>query len=160
MTETTARGRRSRTGWSRGEAVVVVAGALLVADLLVLPWHHYFVDVGTPDIGIELPTFTYDRTGVQTPNPGLGIAALVLTAAMVLQVLVTKVRPTIPKWPSFHLVVGPAALGLLVAKVLVDDNFLGAGAWLGLLLGLGVAVGGYLLSQEVPAGSDGGPSSP
>lgn len=138
----------------------MVAGALLVADLLVLPWHHYFVDANTPELGIELPTFSLDRTGVQTPNSGLGIAACVLAAAMVLQVLLAKARSTIATWPTFHLVAGPAALGLLVAKLLVDDNFLGTGAWLGLLLGLGVAIGGYLLSQEVPAEQRGVASSP
>ena len=113
-----------------------------------------------PEIGIQLPTFSLNRTGVQTPDSNLGIGALVLTVAMVLQVLATKVNPTIATWPTFHLVVGPAALGLLVAKLLVDDNFLGAGAWSGIAVGVGVAVGGYVVSQEVPARGKGVPSAP
>ncbi len=147
---------RTRTwkGWTRGEGVVVVSGALLVLDLLVLPWHHYFVDVQTPNLGIELPTFSYDRTGVQTPNPGFGIAAAVLAAAMVVQVVAAKFLRAVPPMRQIHLVVGPAVFGLLLAKMLVDDNFLGTGAWVGLLLGAAVGVGGYLLSQELPVESD------
>src|SRR5215213_2572464 len=104
MAESTPPAARSWRGWSRGEGLILVSGALLVADLLLLPWHHYFVDVPTGDLGIQLPTFSLNRTGVQTPDSNLGIGALVLTAAMILQVLVTKVRPTIAKWPTFHLV--------------------------------------------------------
>ena len=138
----------------------MVAGSLLIVDLLLLPWHHYFVDVPTGDLGIELPTFSLDRTGVQTPDSNLGIAALVLAAAMVLQVLVAKLSPAVSSWPTFHLVAGPAALGLLVAKLLVDNHFLGPGAWLGIALGVGVAVGGYVVSQEVPAEGKGVGSAP
>ena len=155
MAENTPPGRRRWRGWSRGEALIVVAGAFLVADLLLLPWHHYFVDVDTAGIGIELPTFSLNRTGVQTPDSNLGIAALVLTTAMVFQVIVAKVHPRIRMWPTFHLVIGPAALGLLVAKLLADDSFLGAGAGLGIALGVGVAVGGYVVSQEAPAETKG-----
>lgn len=153
MAEPDIAARRVWNGWTRGEGIVIVAGTLLVVDLLVLPWHHYFVNVDTPNLGIELPTFSYDRTGVQTPNAGFGIAALVLALAMVGQVAAAKFRPAVPRMGSVHLVLGPAVFGLLLAKMLTDDNFLGMGAWLGLLLGAAVAVGGYLLSQEAPVPS-------
>lgn len=139
---------RTWKGWTRGEGLVVVAGVLLAVDLLVLPWHHYFVNVDTPNLGIDLPTFSYDRTGVQTPNPGFGIAALVLTLAMVTQVVAAKFLRAMSRMGQIHLVLGPAVFGLLLAKMVTDDNFLGTGAWLGLALGAAVAVGGYLLSQE------------
>ena len=139
---------RTWKGWTRGELIVIVAGVLLAVDLLVLPWHHYFVDVDTGSLGIELPTFSYDRTGVQTPNPGFGIAALVLALGMVVQVVAARYVRAMPSMGQIHLLVGPSVFGLLLAKMLSDDNFLGTGAWLGLLLGAAMGIGGYLLSQE------------
>lgn len=142
---------RTWKGWTRGEGIVIVAGMLLAIDLLVLPWHHYFVDVDTGSLGIELPTFSYDRTGVQTPNPGFGIAALVLALGMVVQVVAARYVRSVPKMGQIHLLAGPAVFGLLLAKLIIDDEFLGTGAWLGLLLGAAMGLGGYLLSQDAPA---------
>lgn len=147
---------RTWKGWTRAEGIVIVAGILLALDLLLLPWHHYFVNVDTPNLGIELPSFSYDRTGVQTPNPGFGVGALVLSLAMVVQVVAAKFVRAVPKMRDIHLVLGPAVLGLLLAKMFTDDNFLGTGAWLGVLLGVAMAVGGYLLSQDAPPPSDPG----
>lgn len=148
MAQPEAVARRSWRGWTRGEGVVVVAGILLVADLLLLPWHHYALNVDVGNLGIELPRFSFDRNGVQSPNAILGIAALVLAALMVVQVLAAKASPAMPKLGQLHLIAGPAVLGLLLAKLFSNDDFLGSGAWLGVLLGIALAVGGYLLSQE------------
>lgn len=139
--------------WRRSEALIVVCGALLALDLLVLPWHHYFVDVPTGNLGLNLPTFSYDRTAVQSPYNGFGIAALVIALAMAVYTLVAKVSPVVRRLEQVHLVAGPTVLGLLLAKMLVDNAFLGTGSYLGVLLGAGVALGGFLLGREAPAGS-------
>lgn len=147
MPETLSRVRSWR-GWTRGEGLIVVAGTLLIADLVLLPWHHYALNLNTGDLPLELPTFALDRTGVQSPDSQLGIGALVLTGLMVVQLLAAKATSAVPKLAFLHLIVGPAAFGLLAAKLLSDDQFLGAGAWLGQLLGAAVALGGYFFSQE------------
>lgn len=151
MPEPAGPARQSRRAWTRGEAIVVVAGVLLAADLLLLPWHHYALDVDVGNLGIDLPSFSYDRNGVQSPNAWLGMAALGLAVFMVVQVLTAKASPAMARLGELQAVAGPAVLGLLLAKLFTNDEFLGRGAWLGVLLGTGMAVGGYLCSQEAPA---------
>ena len=148
MAQPEASAPRSWRGWTRGEGIIVVAGILLVADLLLLPWHHYALNVDVGNLGIDLPTFSLDRNGVQSPNAGFGIAALLLTVLMVVLVLAAKARATPPTLGQLHLIAGPGVLGLLLAKLFSNDEFLGSGAWLGVLLAMGLAVGGYLASQD------------
>ena len=54
---------------SRGERIIVVAGVLLVIDLLFLPWHSITV----PFIG------SVDRNGISSPNAFLGFLAAMRT---------------------------------------------------------------------------------
>ena len=58
-----------------GERIVVIAGGLLLVDLVFLPWYDFL---------------RLSRTGIQTPNSFWGVMALVVTAAMVALVLVTR----------------------------------------------------------------------
>ena len=125
-----------------GEKVVVIAGALLVIDLLFLPWH---------DFGNQFIRIT--RTGTQTPNSFWGVMALVVTAAMVALVVVS--RFTTAKTPQLPVPTGQAMFvaGIVVAallflKIAVETSSLGIGAWLGLLLGGAVAYGGSLMRKE------------
>ena len=138
-------------GWSIGEGIVLVAGALLAVDLVALPWHRYHLDTG--DLGLDLPTFNLERTGVQSPQAALGIAALVLAVAMAVHVVVTKVIPALPRMEQVHLVAGAVVLGLVLAKLLADREFLGIGAWVGVALGAAVAYGGFALSQDATTDS-------
>lgn len=133
----------------------MAAAMLLVADLLVLPWHHYFVHVDTANLGIQLPSFSYNRTGVQSPNASLGIVAVAVAAVMAVQVVVVRLTRPTPRMVQVHLVLGPAVFGLLIAKTLGDNNFLGVGAWLGLLFGAALALGGVLVGQDAPAEPEG-----
>lgn len=147
---------RSGRSWTRGERIIAVAGLLLIADLFLLPWHHFAVGV-PKGLGLTAPGFTYNRNGVQNPHPNLGIAAVVLAGAMVLQVLAARTgraAAAMPDVSQLHLVAGAAALGALVAKLLSFDQFLGTGAYLGILLAGGLAFGGYLRSQEAATGSE------
>lgn len=144
-----ARGGRR---WTQGERITIVMGLLLVGDLLLLPWHHFAIDVSAAkSLGVTLPSFSYDRNGAQAPHAYFGIAALILAAGMVIQIVATKVSAAVPRLSQIHLIAGSAILGLLLAKLLSNDQFLGAGAYVGVLLGAGLAFGGFLLSQEADA---------
>jgi len=148
MPEPKVAARRTWRGWTRGEGLIVVTSLLLTADLVLLPWHHYALHVNVANLGVQLPKFAYDRSGVQSPNPLLGVASLVIALLMAAQVLAAKARPELARLAGVHLVAGPAALGLLISKLFSDDTFLGIGAWLGLLLGAALGLGGYMRSHE------------
>lgn len=144
---------RSGRGWTRGEAFIVVAGALLVVDLLLAPWHRFAIDVDLEQFGVELPSFRLDRRGVQNPQAFFGIASAIVAALMVLQIVSTKVLTSVPRAEQMHLVAGAVVLGLVGAKLLANSDFLAIGAWLGIALAAALAYGGFLLSQETSAGT-------
>ena len=128
---------------SRGERIVVVAGVLLVIDLLFLPWHS----IAIPLIG------SVNRSGISSPNAFLGFLAALVAAAMVAQVIVSKfTSATLPElpvpWPRAHMIGGLVVVGLLLAKLLLQTSFLGFGAYLGILFAAGLAFGGYTVDQE------------
>lgn len=134
--------------WRIPRVIVAMSGVLLIVDLLALPWHHYFCcNVDTTGLNLDLPTFKLDRTAVQSPHASLGFAAVALAALMVVLVGITTARQLRPRLENLQLILGPAVLGLLAAKALVAD-YLGAGAWLGLVLGAVLAYGGFRVSQE------------
>jgi hypothetical protein len=137
---------KSSRAWRIPRLIVAMAGVLLIVDLLALPWHHYAVKVDTKGLNIQLPTFELDRTAVQSPHPSLGFGAVALAGLMVALVLVTTVE-RFRRLEHLQLLIGPTVFGLLAAKALVAD-YLGSGAWLGLLLGAVLAYGGFRVSQE------------
>lgn len=121
-----------------GERIVVFAGALLLADLLFLPWHDFIA---------------ISRTAIQTPNSFWGVMALVVTAAMVALVVVTRFTsakaPELPVPTGQAMFVGGVAVAaLLFLKIAVQTSDLAIGAWLGFLLGGALAYGGSLVRKE------------
>lgn len=145
----------ARHRWTRGERIVAVAGALLVADLLVVPWHSFGVDVSELEqFGIQLPGFDLQRRAVQDPQAFFGIASAVLAGLMVIQIVAFKISSAVPRAEQLHLVAGAVTLGLVVAKLMANNDFLALGAYLGVALGAALAYGGFLLSQETAAGTE------
>lgn len=142
---------RTGRGWTRGEAIIVVAGTLLIVDLLFAPWHRFAIDVNLEQFGVELPSFRLDRRGVQNPQAFFGIASAVVAALMALQIVAAKVSAAVPRAEQIHLVAGAVVLGLIVAKLMANNDFLAMGAWLGTALAAALAYGGFLLSQETGA---------
>ncbi len=136
----------SLTKLSQGERIVLVAGVLLIVDLLFVPWHS--VDLG--DLEID---FDATRTAVQQPNPGYGVAAVLLTAVMVLQIALGGLlswrlpAPGLP-WAQVHLIVGVFVAVVLAIKLVRETEFLGFGAYSGVLAGILVAYGGWTISRE------------
>ena len=143
----------ARRRWTRGERIVAVAGALLVLDLLALPWHSFGVDVSELEqFGIQLPGFDLQRRAVQDPQAFFGIASAVLAGLMVLQVVACKLG-FLPRVEQVHLVAGAVTLGLVVAKLMANNDFLAIGAYLGVALAAALAYGGFVLSQETATGT-------
>ena len=131
---------------SQGERIVLIGGLLLIADLLFVPWHS--VDLG----GLDIP-FDTTRTGVESPNGGYGVAAVILTAIMIVQILVARFTsarmPATPlPWSQLQLVAGVFVAVVLVIKLVRETELLGFGSYSGVLAGLLVAYGGYAISRE------------
>ncbi len=125
-----------------GEKIVLAAGAVLLIDLLFLPWHK-----------IDLGIFTVSRSAVESPNAFWGVLALLVTAAMVAVVVVTRFTaaklPDVPvPWGQAMFIAGAAVAALLLLKLVLETSALGIGAWLGILLGGGMAYGGFLMRNE------------
>ena len=136
-----------------GEKIVLAAGVVLLIDLLFLPWHH-----------IDLGLFSRSRTAVQSPNAFWGVLALLVTAAMVTVVVVSRFTtaklPDLPvPWGNVMFFAGATGAGLLLLKLVVETDFLGFGAWLGILLGAAVAYGGFVMRNEAQAAAP-PPASP
>ena len=131
---------------TQGERIVLVAGLLLVIDLLLLPWHSVNVD------GLQLVVDT-TRTAVQSPFSGYGIVAVVLTVVMVVQIVVVRLlavdlpAPGLP-WGQVHLVAGVFTMVVLVIKLARETAYLGYGAYSAILAGILVAYGGYRIASE------------
>ncbi len=131
---------------SQGERIVLVAGMLLIADLLLLPW--YDIDLGVLDDAVNTTA-----TGVQQPYAGYGIAAVVLTTLMVAQITLAKLlavrlpQPPVP-WSQIHLILGIFVAVVLVIKLVRLTDSLGYGAYSAILAGILVAYGGYRIASE------------
>ena len=134
-----------------GEKIVLGAGALLLIDLLFLPWHREKVEV----LGFSR---TFTATGIESPNAFWGVLALLVTAAMVAVVVLTRFTaarlPVLPvPWSQAMFVAGIVVGALLLLKLVVETNSLGFGAGFGVLLGGAVAYGGFLMRKEAEAAS-------
>ena len=135
-----------RADLTAGERIVLVAGILLIADLLLLPWH----DIA---LGGELERLVDTTvTAVQEPYAGYGIAAVILTTVMVGLVLARVLSVRLPDaplpWSQIHLILGIFVAVVLVIKLLRLTDELGYGAYSGVLAGLLVAYGGYSIARE------------
>lgn len=135
------------TRLSQGQAIVLVAGLLLIADLLFLPWHD--IDLGG---GLDELVDT-TLTGVQQPYAGYGVAAIILVAIMVAQIALTRLlgvrlpEPPVP-WSQIHLILGIFVAVVLVIKLVRVVDSLGYGAYSAILAAILVAYGGYQMASE------------
>jgi hypothetical protein len=133
---------------SLGELIVLTAGMLLIVDLLFLPWYEY--DPGGATGGLLDPS-----SGVQSPNGFYGVAALILTLVMVVQIALDKLtsvgRPSLRVLRSLvHMIAGITVAVMLVIKSFTSAAYaiFGLGAPLGVVLGLAVGCGGcYTIGQ-------------
>ena len=127
---------------TQGERIVLIAGVLLIIDLLFFPWHKYPTLLG----GVS-------RSGIQSPDSFYGVLALLVTVVMVAQIIAVKLaNATLPDmpipWGQVHLIAGVVVFVLLLLKLIVDTDFLGFGSYLGVLLAAALAFGGYTINRS------------
>lgn len=137
---------------SQGEWIVLVAGLLLLVDLLFLPWHAVELD-RTQQAVADAIGFDPSPSAVQPPARGYGIAAVIFLLVMIVQIVIARFtslrlpEPPVP-WSQIHLIAGIFVLVVLVIKLIRDTSGLGYGAYSGILGALLVAYGAYLIAQD------------
>lgn len=130
------------------DKIIAGTGLVLLIDLLFLPWHN-----------VDLGFVSSSRSAIESPNGFWGILALLLTAAVLVVTLLRVLKPEtqLPDLPiswDQAIFYGTVAVeALLVIKLVLETEFLGFGAWLGLLLGAGMIYGGFLKFQADRQGS-------
>ena len=145
-----------------GERIILAAAAVLVIDLVMLPWH--LVESITP-VGRGVDE---DITAVQSPLGVLGVLAALLAVVMIVQIVVAKFTTTkLPElpvpWSQVHLVAGFAILGILLVKAILEPDDLGLGCYAGIVSAVVLAYGGWVVNGEAasPTGRrDAGAGSP
>ena len=130
---------------TQGEKIVLVAGILLVLDLLLLPWHRVEGSLLGTQVDVAV-------TGTESPNGGYGVFAVLLTLVMVLQIMGAKfTKAQMPQpaigWPKVHLYLGCGVMIVILLKLFAETDSLSTGAYLGILLAGAVAYGGFLISK-------------
>jgi len=134
---------------TQGERIVVVAGVLLILDLTILPWHRFQGTVLGTRVDVA-------RAGIESPNGGYGVFAVLLTLVMVLQVVASRfTKAQLPQpavgWPRVHLYVGAGVAIVVLLKLFAETDALSIGAYLGILLAGAVWYGGFLISRAANA---------
>jgi hypothetical protein len=137
-----------------GDKIVAGTGIGLFISLLFFPWHNIDFGFGA----------SFSRSGVQSPNAIWGWLALLLAIALAGSILAEKLGgvslPDLPvPWHDARFYGAIAVIALLLLKLLLEFDFLGFGAWLSILLGAGMAYGGFLIKQEGPASTGAAPPS-
>jgi len=130
---------------SRGERVVLLAGAFLLLDLFSFPWHRY------PTALLLLGSVEDNtRTGIQSPHALQGTLAFLVAVAMVAQVVMTRFtnQPVNPVLAKLQPVAGMAVVALLAWKLAIDPSNLSVGCYLGMVLAGALAYGGVTMGRD------------
>ncbi|HUF52250.1 MAG TPA: hypothetical protein VMR52_00565 [Dehalococcoidia bacterium] len=140
-------------GMSLGEKIILIAGPLLFIDGF-LAW--YSIDFGSI-FGESLGSVS--RNGWQSPGAIWSILAVLIGLAMT--GLVAAVRfgnvklPEMPQgvtWGRLLLGMGVATVLLVVIKFLNESSYLAYGFYIGIILVIALAVGGFLAFQDEQKG--------
>ncbi len=145
-----------------GEKIILIAGPLLFIDSF-LKWYS----VSFEAFGFSA---SVSRSGWQSPGALWSILAVLI--GLVMCGLVVAIRfgnvklPELPQgvtWARLHLGLGGAAVLFVLVKFINESSSLSYGFYIGIILALALAAGGFLLFQEEQkggggAGADAGPS--
>ncbi len=146
-----------------GEKIILIAGPLLFIDSF-LPWYS---------ISFEAFGFSESITRSAWQSPGALWSMLAVLIGLVMTGLVAAVRfgnvklPELPDpvtWGRLQLGLGGAAALFVVIKLINESSFLGFGFYIGIIVVIALAAGGFLTYQEeqqgggAGAGADAGPS--
>jgi hypothetical protein len=142
-----------------GEKIILIAGPLLFIDSF-LPW--YDVDLG--------PFGSISRSAWQSPGAIWSMLAVfigIVMAGLVGAVKLGNVKlPELPDpvtWGRLHLGLGVAAVLFVLIKLFSESSFLGFGFYIGIIVVIALAAGGFLTFQEEQksggsTGADAGPA--
>ncbi|MGN6696228.1 MAG: hypothetical protein ACTHN0_18770 [Aquihabitans sp.] len=138
-----------------GDNLITGAGLLLLIDLLFLPWHQ---------------VFSSSITAVAAPEGWWGTLAVLLTLAILVVLALrrfTSISFTALPRPigQLNLAANAVVLASLLVKLALNPDYLGFGAYLGILLAGTMTAGAFLGRDETdeppPVGSGrGGPPTP
>jgi hypothetical protein len=139
--------------WTPVHLLILAAAAWLIADLTLLPWHRARFDF--TNLGFTgLDPVILKRTGIQNPRGFLGVAAVVLAAAMAVQVVLRAVRSGTQSTDRPALgdellrATGMAVLAVVAVKLVSTREFLAIGAWGALAFSAALATCGWLATRE------------
>jgi hypothetical protein len=131
---------------SLGDRIVAGAGIVEILLLFIVPWHSVEVFGET----FTLKPLEGDGTAVAWP----AAIALILLIALVAIVLVRKLAPQVnlPELPiAWNQAIFYAAVAvpvLLFLKLILETDSLSFWAYILILIGAGIAYGGFLISKE------------
>jgi hypothetical protein len=130
-----------------GDKVTAGAALLLLVDLCFLPWHQ---------------VYSFSSTGIEAPGGWWGTSAALLTLVTLVVLFLRRFAAVDFSWLPLPIgratvVANAVVLALLVAKLALDPDLLGFGAWLGVLLAATMVAGAVLGRDETdeppPVGS-------
>jgi hypothetical protein len=134
------------------DKILGATGILLVIDLLFLPWHHISIDLGP---------FSASKSYSALSGTGQFWGFLALLLALAVVVVLGLIKFSSVKLPDLPIPLNQAifyasiaTLALLLIKLVTKTDYLGFGAYLGILLAAGMVYGGFLKSKE-PAETSG-----
>ena len=134
-----------------GEKIILVAGSLLFIDSFLRWYSVSFEAFGFSD--------SVSRSAWQSPGALWSVLAVLIAVSMV--GLIAAVRfanvklPDLPQGLTLarlHLGLGIAAVLFIVIKFVNESSFLSYGFYIGVILVIALAVGGFLMYQEEQKG--------
>jgi hypothetical protein len=140
---------------SLGDRIVAGGGILLLLLILFAPWHS--IDLGEFGGTINKNAFYGEGDAVGWP----ALIAFILLIAVVAVVLLRKLADnvTLPELPiPWNQAIFYATIAipvLLVLKLLLFNDFIAFWAYIDILIGIGIAYGGFLIFQESDAPATG-----
>jgi 4-amino-4-deoxy-L-arabinose transferase-like glycosyltransferase len=131
------------------DGILLIAGGLYFIDSF-LPWNRLCIKFAT-----------VSACGSANLWHGVGIIAALLAIALVVVAAIALFTPSTMAIPP--LVVPVLAAGILlfsILKILIDNDFLSYGAWIGLVLSVVIAYGGYMKYRAAPETASAPPAPP
>lgn len=140
---------------SLGDRIVAASGILLFLLILFAPWHS--IDLGEFGGTIRKNAFYGEGDAVGWP----AFLAFIILIAVVAVVLIRKLADnvTLPELPiPWNQAIFYATIAvpvLLLLKLLLFNDFISFWAYIDILLGIGMAYGGFLIFKEADAPATG-----
>jgi hypothetical protein len=144
---------------SLGDRIVGGTGIVLFLLLLIVPWHS--VDLGPYGGDYTIKATSGEGEAVGWP----AILALLLLIAIVAVVLVRKLTTTqLPELPiPWNQAIFYATIAvpvLLLLKLILKNEQISFWAYIDILVGIGMAYGGFLIFKEAEESTAGGSAPP